>query len=146
MQRRSSLLHLSQACSGMLHPQGMPGCNQTLLSLQQWTQLHVACDMQAQSAWRGRHSFHSSPRLADFITLNNISDNPGAKHQVHHLPASFRDIQLKATMPAVNGEAHKAALCSCRAGGWEGALAQARGRPQGGATRARKPGQVSHRA
>ncbi len=89
MQRGSSLVHLSQAFSGMLHPQGMPGCNQALLSLQQWAQLYVACDMHAQSAWQGRQSFHSSPSLANFITLNTISDNPGAKHQVHHLPACF---------------------------------------------------------
>ena len=147
MQRRCSLLHLSQACRGMLQPHAMPGSNQSvLLSLQQWAQLHVACDMQARGAWQGCHSFHSSPSLADFITLNNISDNPGAKHQVHDLPACSRDIQLNAAMPAVNGQALKVALCSCRAGGWEGALAQARGRPQGGATRARKPGQVGHRA
>ena len=89
MQRRSSLSHLSQAFGGMLHPQGMPGCNQALLSLQQWAQLHVACDMQAHSAWQGRHSFHSGPSLADFITLNNISDNPGAKHQVQEICLPF---------------------------------------------------------
>ena len=87
MQRHSSLAYLFQAFSGMLQPHAMPGSNQALLSLKQWAQLHVACDMQAQNTWQGCRSFHGSPSLAEFITLNNISDNPGAKHQVHDLPA-----------------------------------------------------------
>ena len=114
MQRRRSLLHLSQAFTGMLQPHAMPGSNQALLSLKQWAQLHAACDMQAQSAWQGCHSFHSSPSLADFITLNNISDNPGAKHQVQDLPACFNDIELIRAACGEQVRRHKAACAHAR--------------------------------